>query len=66
MVFLDYNALKMIGMCGMFEAYKKFTARESLVAMIDDYIYYYNNERLQRNLGVVTPMTKYNLYLNAA
>lgn len=45
---------------------KKFTNRESLVAMIDDYIYYYNNERLQRNLGVVTPMTKYNLYLNAA
>ncbi len=45
---------------------RKFTSRDSLIAMIDNYIYYYNNERLQRNLGVVTPITKYNLYLNAA
>ncbi len=45
---------------------KKFTDRESLVTMINDYIYYYNNERLQRRLGVVTPITKYQLYLNVA
>ncbi len=45
---------------------EKYTDRESLVAMIDDYIYYYNHERLQRNLGVVTPITKYRSYLNAA
>ncbi len=45
---------------------KQFTDRESLVTMINDYIYYYNNERLQRRLGVVTPITKYQLYLNAA
>lgn len=38
---------------------KKFTDRESLVTMIEDYIYYYNNKRLQRNLGVVTPFEKY-------
>lgn len=35
---------------------KRFTSRETLVKMIDDYIDYYNNKRLQRNLGVLTPM----------
>ena len=29
--------------------------------MIRDYIYYYNTQRVQRNLGVVTPMEKYRL-----
>jgi len=24
--------------------------------MIENYIYYYSNERLQRNLGILTPM----------
>ena len=40
------------------EAYygKRFTDRESLVRMIDDYIDYYNNRRIQRNLGILTPM----------
>lgn len=45
---------------------KRFTAREALVKMIEDYIEYYNNRRLQRNLGVLTPMEKHNQYLNAA
>ncbi len=41
---------------------KKFTDRESLVEMIEKYIFYYNNKRLQRNLGVLTPMEKHNSY----
>ncbi len=45
---------------------KRFTARESLVQMIEDYIFYYNNKRLQRKLGVLTPMEKHETYLQAA
>lgn len=45
---------------------KKFTDRESLVKMIDDYIDYYNNKRLQRRLGVLTPMEKHEMYLQSA
>lgn len=41
---------------------RRFTDRESLVTMIEDYIRYYNNQRLQRNLGVLTPMEKHNQY----
>ena len=37
-------------------------AKESLVAMIENYIRYYNFNRLQRNLGVLTPMQKHCLY----
>ena len=44
---------------------KKFTDKESLINMIKDYIQYYNNRRLQRNLGVITPMEKYEMYLAA-
>lgn len=45
---------------------KRFTSRESIVAMIETYIQYYNNKRLQRNLGVLTPMEKHEMYLQAA
>lgn len=45
---------------------KRFTSRESLVEMIESYIEYYNNKRLQRNLGVLTPMEKHQIYLQAA
>jgi len=45
---------------------KRFTDRESLVAMIKEYISYYNNKRLQRNLGILTPMEKYEAYLQVA
>lgn len=45
---------------------KRFTDRESLVSMIETYIEYYNNKRLQRNLGVLTPMEKYKSYKGAA
>lgn len=45
---------------------KRFESRESLVKMIEEYIFYYNNQRLQRNLGVLTPMEKYESYGLAA
>lgn len=44
---------------------RKFTDKETLMKMID-YIEYYNNKRLQRNLGVLTPFEKYQSYLQAA
>ena len=45
---------------------KRFTSREALVSTIENYITYYNNRRVQRNLGVLTPMEKNNNYLLAA
>lgn len=45
---------------------KRFTDKESLVKMIEDYIDYYNNKRLQRNLGVLLPMEKHEIYLQAS
>ncbi len=45
---------------------RRFTDRNSLVTMIEDYIEYYNNRRLQRKLGVLTPLEKHNQYLAAA
>lgn len=45
---------------------KQFTDKEALVKMIVDYIDYYNNKRLQRNLGVLTPMEKHEIYWQAA
>ena len=45
---------------------KRFNSRKELVAMIEDYIYYYNNERYQRRFGVLTPIEKHNSYLLAA
>ena len=45
---------------------KRFTDKETLVKMIEDYIDYYNTKRLQRNLGVLTPMEKHEIYSQAA
>jgi len=45
---------------------RKFISKESIVEMIENYIEYYNNKRLQRNLGVLTPMEKHEIYLQAA
>ena len=45
---------------------KRFKDKDSLVSMIVEYIEYYNNRRLQRNLGVLTPMEKHNNYLMVA
>ena len=44
---------------------KRFTSKYELIDMIENYIRYYNCRRVQRNLGVLTPMEKYNLYLAA-
>lgn len=43
-----------------------FTDKESLVKMIENYIEYYNTKRLQRKLGVLTPMEKHAKYWLAA
>lgn len=45
---------------------KRFTSLASLVTMIESYIEYYNNKRLQRNLGVLTPTGKHEQYMLAA
>lgn len=45
---------------------KTYKRRCALVKMIQDYIEYYNHKRLQRNLGVCTPMEKHNDYKHAA
>ena len=45
---------------------RKFSSRESLVMMIENYIEYYNNRRYQRSLGVMAPMEKYAEYILAA
>ena len=45
---------------------KRFCSREELVTMIEDYMYYYNNERYQRRFGVLAPMEKHESYLLAA
>ena len=44
---------------------RRFTDRQTLVQMIEDYILYYNTKRLQRNLGILTPMEKYQLSMAA-
>lgn len=45
---------------------KSFTHKENLVHAIEEYIDYYNNKRLQRKLGVLTPFEKHQSYLHAA
>jgi len=44
---------------------KRFTSRQDLVQMIVCYIRYYNTRRVQRNLGVLTPMEKHEMSLAA-
>jgi len=43
----------------------RFTDRKTLVAMIEEFMRYNNTERLQRNLGVLTPIEKHDMYLAA-
>ena len=45
---------------------RRFTSKEELVDMIHTYIAYYNNCRVQRNLGILTPMEKHQKFLIAA
>ncbi|MDO5116487.1 MAG: IS3 family transposase [Synergistaceae bacterium] len=44
---------------------RRFTNKQDLVKMIQDYIDYYNNHRVQRKLDVLTPMEKHDRYLAA-
>nr|CDL66446.1 unnamed protein product [uncultured bacterium] len=44
---------------------RRFTSKQELVQMIVNYIRYYNTRRVQRNLGVLTPMEKHLLCLAA-
>ncbi len=43
----------------------RFTSKAELTHMITNYITYYNNRRVQRNLGVLTPFEKYAMALAA-
>ena len=45
---------------------KKFNSRKELVDMIENYMDYYNNSRLQRKLGVLTPFEKHEEFLKVA
>ena len=45
---------------------KRFTSKQDLVNMITSYISYYNSRRVQRNLGVLTPLEKHQQYYLAA
>jgi transposase InsO family protein len=38
---------------------RRFTSKQELVRMIVSYVRYYNTRRVQRNLGVLTPMEKH-------
>jgi transposase InsO family protein len=44
---------------------RRFTSKQALIQMIERYIHYYNTRRVQRNLGVLTPLEKHNFYLAA-
>ncbi len=44
---------------------RRFTSKQELVQMIVSYIRYCNTRRVQRNLGVLTPMEKHELCLAA-
>lgn len=44
---------------------RRFMSRRELIDMIKNYIQYYNTERVQRNLGILTPMEKHNLSIAA-
>ena len=44
---------------------RRFTCKRDLIQMIESYICYYNTRRVQRNLGILTPMEKHELYFAA-
>ena len=45
---------------------RKYKTKEALIRAIRDYIDYYTNKRVQRNLGVVTPIEFYKKKLQEA
>lgn len=44
---------------------RRFTSKRELVQMIQNYIRYYNTRRVQRGLGILTPMEKHGRFLAA-
>ena len=44
---------------------RRFGSKKELVHMIEGYIRYYNTRRVQRRLGILTPMEKHELYFAA-
>ena len=44
---------------------RRFKSKQELIRMIESYIRYYNTRRVQRKLGVLTPMEKHEQYLAA-
>ena len=44
---------------------KRFYSKKALVDMIENYSRYYNTRRVQRKIGVLTPVEKHLLYLAA-
>ena len=44
---------------------RRFTSKKELVQMICQYIHYYNAQRVQHNLGILTPMEKHSLGMAA-
>lgn len=51
------NRMKILRLYG-----RKFTDKTSIIKMIEEYMGYYNNKRLQGNLGVQTPTRKHEMY----
>ena len=45
---------------------KRFTSKTDLINAIESYIYYYNTERIQRKLRLMTPVEYYKNYYTAA
>ena len=45
---------------------RHFGSKKELVHMIESYIRYYNTRRVQRRLGILTPMEKHDLYFTIA
>lgn len=45
---------------------RQFTDRKELIGSIEEYIEYYNNERAQRKLHVMSTMSYYEYVLQAA
>ena len=44
----------------------RFTSRDELIKAINDYMHYYNENRLQRGLNIMTPLEYCNAYNNVA
>lgn len=45
---------------------KKYKTKEELIKAIEEYMDYYTNKRVQRNLGVLTPMEYHEKQLQIA